>query len=107
VSDFIPDLLDAGLDILNPVQTTATGMDPAWLKREYGKDLVFWGGGCDTQRVLSFGTPREVQDDVRKRVKALGRDGGLVFAQIHNIQADVPPENIVAMLTAVSESGSK
>jgi uroporphyrinogen decarboxylase len=107
VSDFIPDLLDAGLDILNPVQTTATGMDPAWLKREYGKDLVFWGGGCDTQRVLSFGTPREVQDDVRKRVKILGRDGGLVFAQIHNIQADVPPENIVAMLTAVSESGSK
>ena len=107
VSDFIPDLLDAGLDILNPVQTTAKGMDPTWLKREYGKDLVFWGGGCDTQRVLSFGTPREVQDDVRKRVRTLGRDGGLVFAQIHNIQADVPPENIVAMLTAASESGSK
>ena len=97
----LPDLIDAGVDVLNPVQVNATGMSPGELKREFGKDLCFWGG-IDTQKVLPFGSPSDVAREVRNRVGDLGRDGGYVVASVHNILADVPAENIEAMLTAVT-----
>jgi uroporphyrinogen decarboxylase len=105
VRRFIPDLIELGVDILNPVQVAAAGMDPAELKREFGKDLVFWGGGCDTQRVLTFGTPDDVEREVRQRVAALAPGGGFVFNQIHNIQPGVPPENILRMFETVHSCG--
>ncbi len=97
VADLIPDLIDAGVDALNPIQISAARMDPRVLKREYGRDITFWGGGCDTQSILSRGTPRQVRDEVRRRVDELAPGGGFVFCQVHNIQADVPPENVLAM----------
>ncbi len=106
VREVLPDLIDAGVDILNPVQTSAAGMDPAALKREFGRDLVFWGGGVDTQRILPFGTPGEVREDVRRRIDLLAPGGGFVFATIHNIQPDVPPENLEALLDALRMSGA-
>ncbi len=106
VRKVIPDLIENGVDILNPVQLSATGMDPYELKREYGKDLTFWGGGVDTQRVLGVGTPQQVRDDVRRNIDALAKDGGFVFAAVHNIQANVPPENVIAMVEALREYGN-
>jgi uroporphyrinogen decarboxylase len=97
----LPDLIEAGLDIIQPVQTTARDMEPARLKREFGRDICLWGGGCNTQGVLAAGTPEQVADDVRRRVRILAPGGGFVFQQIHNVMADVPPQNIVAMLEAV------
>jgi len=94
--DLIPDLIEVGFDILNPVQVSARGMDTRRLKQEYGRDITFWGGGVDTQRVLPFGSPAEVVDEVRRRIDDLAPGGGFVFAAIHNIQAFVPPENIIA-----------
>jgi uroporphyrinogen decarboxylase len=101
----IPDLIEAGVDILNPVQVSAAGMDSAELKREYGKDLVFWGGGVDTQRILPNGTPQQVREEVKRRLHDLMPGGGLVFNPVHNIQADVPPENIIAMWNTLQEYG--
>jgi len=101
VRDFIPDFIEMGIDVLNPIQVSATGMDPLALKREFGRDIAFWGGGCDTQRVLPFGTPAEVQDEVRRRCDQLAPGGGFVFSHIHNIQGETPTENILAMLEAV------
>lgn len=101
----IPDLIDAGLDALNPVQTTAKDMDPARLKKEFGRDLVFWGGGCNTRDVLAKGTPGQIREDVKKRISILGDQGGMVFNPIHNILADVPPENIIALFEAAYEYG--
>jgi uroporphyrinogen decarboxylase len=98
----VPGLIEAGLDIVQPVQTTCHQMEPERLKREFGKDLCFWGGGSNTRDVLPHGTPAQVAEDVRKRVAVLAPGGGFVFAQIHNIMADVPPENILAMLDAVN-----
>ncbi len=105
VRPIIPDLIEAGIDILNPVQVSAAGMDPQELKREFGRDLVFWGGGVDTQQVLGTGTPQQVRDDVRRNVEALAPGGGFVFAAVHDIQANVPPENIVAMWEAWRDFG--
>jgi uroporphyrinogen decarboxylase len=96
----IPDLIDAGIDILNPVQLSATGMEPHELKKEFGRDLVFWGGGIDTQRVLGTGTADEIREHVRRNIEALAPGGGFVFAAVHDIQANVPPENIMAMWEA-------
>jgi hypothetical protein len=104
VSDLIPDFIEAGFDILNPVQTSTRGMEPDRLKREYGKDLVFWGGGVDTQRTLPFGTPEEVYREVRTRVDILNAGGGFVFNSIHNIQANVPLDNVEAMFKALKDS---
>ncbi|HOX38886.1 MAG TPA: uroporphyrinogen decarboxylase family protein [Candidatus Brocadiia bacterium] len=104
---FIPDLIEMGVQGLNPVQISAAQMDPPTLKREFGKDIVFWGGGCDTQRVLPRGTPAEVAAEVRLRIDQLGKGGGMVFAQVHNIQPEVPPENIIAMLDTAYEYGAK
>jgi uroporphyrinogen decarboxylase len=105
VSSLIPDLIESGIDILNPVQVSAAGMDTRELKRLYGNDLVFYGGGVDTQRVLPTGTPAEVRDEVRRRIDDLAPGGGFVFNTVHNIQADVPPENIMAMWEALREFG--
>jgi uroporphyrinogen decarboxylase len=97
VAGLIEDFIEIGVDILNPVQTSAAGMEPERLKREFGQRICFWGGGADAQRVLPLGTPEEVRDDVRRRLEVFGEGGGFVFAPIHNLQADVPPENVVAM----------
>lgn len=106
VRPLIPDLIDAGIDILNPVQISAKGMDLLELKREFGRDLVFWGGGVDTQIVLHSGTPEDVRDDVRRNIEALAPSGGFVFAAVHDIQANVTPENIMAMWQAWQDYGS-
>jgi uroporphyrinogen-III decarboxylase len=98
-------LIDCGIDILNPVQTTAAGMGPARLKAEFGDRLVFWGGGVDTQTVLPFGTPQDVRAQVRERIHIFAPGGGFVFNQIHNIQEDVPVDNLLAMYQAVQEYG--
>ncbi|OGO59579.1 MAG: hypothetical protein A2V85_06545 [Chloroflexi bacterium RBG_16_72_14] len=103
VRDLVPDLIEIGVDILNPVQVSAAGMDTAALKREFGRDLVFWGGGVDTQRVLGSGTPDEVRAEVRRRIADLRRGGGFVFATVHNIQPNVPPANLLAMWEAWRE----
>lgn len=96
VADFIPDLIKMGVDALNPVQVTARGMNPADLARQFGKDIAFWGGGCDTQGAMTS-TPAAVREDVRLRLQQFGPKASLIFTQVHNIQYDVAPENIVAM----------
>jgi hypothetical protein len=101
VEKFVPSFLEAGFDILNPVQCSAAGMEAEALKQKYGRDLVFWGGGVDTQQVLPFGTPEEVREQVLGRCEAFYKDGGFVFNAVHNIQARTPVENIVAMIRAV------
>ena len=106
VYKLIPDLIEMGVDILNPVQVSAADMDSAKLKREFGRDIVFWGGGCDTQRVLPFGTPQQVREEVKRRIGDLGPDG-FVFAQVHNIQPGVPPQNLEAMWQAAQEFGAQ
>ncbi len=103
VYPLLRDMIEAGLDAINPVQFTCTDMAVDRLKREFGKDLVFWGGGCDTQTILRIGTPQEVSDHVKKQVEILAPGGGFVFQQVHNILADVPAENIVAMFEAVNQ----
>jgi uroporphyrinogen decarboxylase len=105
VVEILPDLIEVGVDILNPVQVSAAGMDTRRLKAEFGRDIVFWGGGVDTQRVLPHGTPQEVRDEVRRRIDDLAPGGGFVFNTVHNIQADVPPENILAMWETLQEYG--
>jgi len=106
IDPFLPDLIQIGIDALNPVQVSAAGMgDTARLKREYGKDLSFWGG-VDTARVLPFGSPQEIRDEVRRRIEDLGRDGGLVLGAVHNIQEEVPPENVCALFEAGLALGS-
>jgi uroporphyrinogen decarboxylase len=102
---FIPDLLDNGIDILNPIQVSARGMDPAELKRRYGRQLAFWGGGVDTQHVLPSATPEQVAQDVRRNLTALMPGGGYVFNNVHNIQGEVPAENIVALFDTAYEYG--
>ena len=101
----IPDLIEIGVDALNPVQVSAAGMDSAQLKREFGRDITFWGGGCDTQHVLNRGSVADVREEVKRRIGDFAPGGGFVFCQVHNIQPDVPPENVVAMLEAAREFG--
>jgi len=103
VRPLLGDLIDAGLDAINPVQISCAGMDAAGLKRDFGGRLCLWGGGCDTQRVLSRGTPGEVRRHVLGQLEILAPGGGFVFQQVHNIMANVSPENIVAMFDAVAE----
>jgi len=104
VRPLLGDLIEAGLDAINPVQVSCNGMDARELKAEFGGELTFWGGGCDTHRVLSFGTPEEVRRHVREQVAILKPGGGFVFQQVHNVLANVPPENVIAMLDAVNEA---
>lgn len=101
VRPLIPDFIEMGIDILNPVHINAAGMEPYQLKKDFGKDIVFWGGGVDTQKILARGSPEEVKKDVQKNIDALAPGGGFVFATVHNIQSEVPPQNIVAMLEAM------
>lgn len=103
VYQLIPDFIEAGFDILNPVQCSAADMDAARLKREFGKDLVFWGGGVDTQRTLAFGTPAQVYDEVRQRLDIFSPGGGFVFNTVHNIQGNVPIDNVIAMFDALRD----
>jgi uroporphyrinogen-III decarboxylase len=103
VEGFMSHFIDAGIDIINPVQCSATGMDPQTLKDRYGDRLVFWGGGVDTQQVLPFGTPAEVRAQVLERCRIFSQNGGFVFNAIHNVQAQTPVENIAAMINAVKE----
>ena len=105
VYDFLPDFIEAGFDVLNPVQCSAAKMDPRTLKREFGKNLTFWGGGVDTQKTLPFGTPDEVYREVRERIEIFGEGGGFVFNTIHNIQGPTPTENLLAMFRAIKDSG--
>ena len=100
----IPDLIDAGYDILNPVQTSARDMDPQRLKQEYGRDITFWGGGCNTRRILNLGSTQEVYDYCSRMIDIFYKDGGFVFNTEHNILPDVPPENIMAMYKAVENA---
>jgi len=103
VETLIPSMIESGFDILNPVQCSAAGMEPKTLKKKYGGDLVFWGGGVDTQKTLMFGTPESVREEVLRRSEVLGRGGGFVFNAVHNIQANVPVKNVVAMFEALKE----
>lgn len=108
ISALIPDLIDAGIEIINPVQTNAAGMDPAFLKREFGADVTFWGGGIDTASMLNRGTPEQVRKQVLERLEIFSPGGGFVFNTVHNILPDVPPQNILAMYDAIAEfNGSR
>ena len=106
VRAFIPDLIEIGVDALNPVQLSADGMDLRGLKRDFGKDLTFWGGGIDTQTVLNHASPSKVAEAVRRSVDVLAPGGGFVFCQVHNIQPDVPPGNVMAMYNALDACGT-
>ncbi len=105
VRGLIPHLIDIGFDIINPVQVSARGMDTLQLKKDFGKDIVFWGGGVDTQSLLPFGTPAQVAEEVKRRIDDLAPGGGFVFSAVHNIQAYVPPQNIVAAFDTAYEYG--
>jgi len=106
IHELLEDLIEAGLDAVNPVQISCRGMDPAALKAEFGGRLTFWGGGCDTQRILPMATPDQVRENVRELTGIFSPGGGFVFQQVHNILANVSPENIVAMLEAINPSRS-
>lgn len=105
VREIIPDFIEMGIDILNPVHIKATGMEPKQLKKDFGDSMAFWGGGIDTQDVLPNGTPQEIKDHVARNIEALAPGGGFVFNTVHNIQAEVPVVNMVAMLEALQEYG--
>jgi uroporphyrinogen decarboxylase len=104
VRPLLPDLIDAGLDAINPVQISCRGMDAASLKRDFGSQITFWGGGCDTQRILPEATPEEVAAHTRQQVAILSEGGGFVFQQVHNILSNVPPANILSMLHEIRDS---
>lgn len=103
IRPLIGDLIEAGFEILNPVQTACAGMDPRELKSEYGRDITFWGGGCDTRRVLNLATPEDVKTHVRQQIEILAPGGGFVFNTVHNILPEVPPQNVMAMFDALRE----
>jgi uroporphyrinogen decarboxylase len=104
IFSLIPELIDIGVNILNPIQVSAAGMDTKNLKKEFGNDIVFWGGGCDTQHILPRGSIEDVKAEVKKRIEDLAAGGGFVFNQVHNIQAGVSPENIMAMYNTLKEN---
>jgi uroporphyrinogen decarboxylase len=103
IYELIPGLIEAGFEIINPVQINAYGMEPEKLKSEFGKDITFWGGGINTQSVLNRATPQQVKDHVRHNIEIFSKGGGFVFNTVHNILPDVPPENIMAMMETVRE----
>lgn len=103
IYELIPELIDAGFEILNPVQINARNMEPLRLKKEFGNDITFWGGGANTQNVLNNATPQEVKDHVKYNLEVFSKGGGYVFNTVHNIMPDVPPQNIVAMFQAIHE----
>jgi uroporphyrinogen decarboxylase len=103
IYELIPELIEAGFEILNPVQINAVNMEPELLKKEFGNELTFWGGGCNTQSILNRATPQQVRDHVRHNLEIFSRGGGYIFTSVHNIMPDVPPENIMAMFETVQE----
>lgn len=103
IYELIPGLIEAGFDILNPVQINARNMEPELLKREFGKELTFWGGGVDTKSILNLANPGQVKDHVKRNLEVFSKGGGFVFNTVHNIMPDVPPQNVVAMFEAVKE----
>ena len=107
VRELMPDLIEVGVNAINPVQISCSGMDAAKLKADFGKDITFWGGGCDTRDILPTGTPQQVAENVKEQVRILSPGGGFVFQQVHNILANVPPANIVAMFDAVNGGPGK
>jgi len=107
VIDLLPDIVEAGFDILNPVQCSAAGMDPRRLKERFGAKLTFWGGGVDTQKTLPFGTPEQIRREVKERIAIFGRGGGFVFNTVHNVQANTPRENLVALYEAFKENRAR
>ena len=107
IYELIPELIEAGFEILNPIQINAVNMEPERLKKEFGKDVTFWGGGCDTSRMLNRATPAEVRKHVLHNLEIFSKGGGYVFNTVHNIMPDVPPENIVAMFDAVNDFNGK
>jgi uroporphyrinogen-III decarboxylase len=107
IEPLIPNIIKAGFDILNPVQFSADGMEAQLLKNKYGKDIVFWGGGVDTQKTLPFGTAEQVRCEVLKQCEILSKEGGFVFNAVHNVQANTPIENVAAMMVAVNEFNGK
>jgi len=104
-AEYIPDLIDNGIDILNPIQISADNMDPRLLKQKYGKKLVFWGGAIDAQHIFPFASPGQIREQIRKNLEIFKPGGGYIFNNVHNIQLDVPPENIVALYDAAYEFG--
>ena len=106
IAQLIPDLIEMEVDALNPLQVSAEGMDTKELKREFGQDICFWGGGCNSQTVLPFGTPEQIADEARRRIDDLAPGGGFVFASVQNIQDEVPPENIAALFETALEYGA-
>jgi len=107
IVNLLDDMVDAGIDILNPVQCSAKGMGPQMLKDKYGEKLIFWGGGVDTQQVLPFGTPDEVKAQVNERLRIFSKGGGFVFSTIHNIVGKTPVDNLLAMYETVAEYNAK
>lgn len=105
IRELLPDFIEIGIDVLNPLQTSARGMDPREIKRQFGRNLAFWGGGVETQTTLPFGTCDDIRREVRERIKLLGPGGGYVFAPIHNLQPDIPPDKILAIYETVAECG--
>ena len=105
IEPILADFIEIGIDVLNPLQTSAKGMDPRKIKETYGDRLSFWGGGVDTQTTLPFGTLEEIRDEVRSRMELLGKGGGYVFATIHNIQPDIPPEKVLAVFDTAKACG--
>jgi hypothetical protein len=106
IVEYLPDFKEAGIDILNPVQTSAAGMEPEALKRKWGKDFVFWGGAINVQKTLPFGTPEEVRAETERNMRTFGQGGGFVFNNVHNIQATVPTENIMALFDTLKAKGA-
>ncbi len=102
--DLLPDFIEAGFDILNPVQCSAVGMDPQTLKDRFGEKLTFWGGGVDTQKTLPFGKPDDVRREVKQRIAIFNRGGGFVFNTVHNVQSRTPAENLIALYEAVRDA---
>ena len=107
ISMLMPDLIEAGIEIFNPVQTNAYMMEPDFLKKEFGEQITFWGGGIETVGTLNTGSPERIRDQVLERLEIFSKGGGFVFNTVHNILPDVPPENIIAMFDAVKEFNSK
>ena len=100
----IPDLIDAGFDILNPIQISAREMNPKKLKKEFGNNIIFWGGGVDTQKTFPFGTPKEVKEQAKRLIDIFNANGGYVFSTVHNIEPNVPIKNIIALIEVLQES---
>jgi len=103
IKELLPDLIDAGFDIVNPVQISAAGMEPATLKRQFGKYITFWGGGVDTQKTLAIGDEKDVKEQVKQMIEIFNKDGGYVFSTVHNIQANVPINNVIAMFDVIKQ----